>query len=201
MFLGSFQSFALLAILVIFYIGDFWLMHNYDPMRAKGSSRSWSYTLLAWVAAAILILQPWLLPWLSLRITARWGLALQIVGLILVAGGLVLHWWARTNLRQFYGEREEVQPGQYLVHSGPYIYIRHPIYTSYFLLSIGLFLVVPSALMLLGVIYSFWDFPHAAAREEKLLVNQLPGYAEYMRTTPAFLPRLRPNREVIKHGS
>jgi protein-S-isoprenylcysteine O-methyltransferase Ste14 len=190
MLLGFPQSLALLLVICLFYGMDTWLIRRFDQLRAHGSSRSWSYTLLAWLAAVLIILQPWLLSWLGLRIAARWGLLLQILGAIITAGGLLLHGWARLNLGQYYGEREEVQPGQALVFKGPYKKIRHPIYMSYFLSSIGMFLINPALPTLLGVIYSFWDFPRAMHREEKLLAQQLPGYAEYMRTTPAFLPRL-----------
>ena len=103
---------------------------------------------------------------------------------------MLLHVWARLNLGEYYGEREEVQPAQALVFTGPYKIIRHPIYMSYFLASIGMFLINPALPTLLGVAYSFWDFPGAVRREEKLLAKELPGYADYMRTTPRFLPRL-----------
>jgi protein-S-isoprenylcysteine O-methyltransferase Ste14 len=189
MILGIQQSLVLLLIICLFYGMDTWLIRRYDPLRAHGSSRSWSYTLLAWLAAIVIILQPYLLPWLGLRIAAWWGLALQVLGVVFAAGGLLLHGWARLNLGPYYGEREEVQPAQGLVVTGPYKVIRHPIYMSYFLSSIGMFLIVPALTTLLGVAYSFWDFPGAMRREEKLLSEKLPGYTDYMRTTPRFIPR------------
>lgn len=189
MITGVFQSLALLLVICIFYCVDFWLIHHFDPLRASGSSRSWSYTILAMLAAAGVIIQPWLAAWLGWQTKAGWGLIVQAGGVLLAVGALLLHWWARANLGPYYGEREEVQPAQTLVYSGPYKSIRHPIYTSYFLLSMGLFLINPAILTLLGVVYSFWDFPRAAAREEKLLAQKLPGYSEYMLKTGRYLPR------------
>ncbi len=188
---GIYQSVTILILIVVFYVVDVWLMHRYDPLRAEGSSRAWGYTVMASCAAVLLILQPILWPGLGLHLTGRWALAVQVGGLLLTLVALALHWWARVCLRQFYGEREEVQEGQYLVESGPYAYIRHPIYTSYFLFTVGLLLINPSLPVLLAVLYAFVDFSLATRREEKLLGEKLPGYAEYMARTPRFFPRLR----------
>jgi len=188
---GVYRSAATLALVITFYGFDFWLIRRYDPLRAQGSSRSWSYTALAIAAAALLIAQPVVWPGLSLHTEARWGLLIQAAGLLLIVGGLALHIWARLHLRQFYGEREEYQTGQTLVTSGPYALVRHPIYSSYYALASGLLLLNPALPTLLGAVYAFVDFSLAVRREERLLSTALPGYAEYMARTPRFLPRLR----------
>lgn len=144
---------------------------------------------MALIAAIIVVVQPVLWPGLGLVVKAWWGLWLQILGLLLMGGGLALHWWARFHLQQFYGERVEFQPGQYLVESGPYAYVRHPIYTSFFMCALGLLMVNLSLPALLVAGYLFVDFTLAARREELLLRESLPGYGNYMVRTPRFLPR------------
>lgn len=75
--------------------------------------------------------------------------------------------------------------------TGPYRHIRHPIYVSFFLFVVALFLInislitflVASALV---VFYFYYWLP----REEKSLRAKIPGYAEYMERTPRFFPRL-----------
>jgi protein-S-isoprenylcysteine O-methyltransferase Ste14 len=190
MFVGIYQSIAILSIAVVFYVADFWLIRRFDKLRTRGSSRSWSYTLFAVVVALVIVGQPVWWPWLGWATTANWGLALQLVGIVVVLLGLGLHWWARVNLGQFYSEREELQPGQFLIYRGPYIHIRHPIYTSYFLLVIGLVLIVPALTTLLTALYAFYDFYTAAVREERLMTGQLAGYDEFLARTPRFFPRL-----------
>lgn len=145
---------------------------------------------MALLAAIMVVVQPVLWPGLGLVVQAQWGLWLQIAGLLLIGGGLALHWWARFHLRQFYGERVEFQSGQYLVESGPYAHVRHPIYTSFFMCVIGLLIVNPSLPVLLVTVYFFLDFMRAVQREELLLQENLPGYGDYMARTPRFLPRL-----------
>jgi protein-S-isoprenylcysteine O-methyltransferase Ste14 len=191
MFGGIYQSAVTLGMILAFYIGDVWLMRRFDPSRAEGSSRSWSWTLFSLSMAAIVVLQPVVLPWLGLHTEAAWGLWMQALGLALISSGLALHWWARWHLGQFYGERVEFQSGQHLVEGGPYAYVRHPIYTSFFLCIVGLLLVNPALTTLLVTVYFFWDFPRAACKEEVLLSQNLPGYSEYMARTPRYLPSLR----------
>ncbi len=191
MFGGIWRSAAILGIFLAFYAVDTWLMRRYDPLRAEGSCRSWDYTIMVLLVGTFLVLQPIVWPGIGFHTDALWGLLVQIIGGLLTLGALALHLWARLHLRQFYGEREEVQAGQYLVKSGPYAYIRHPIYASYYTYSVGLLLINPSIPMLLAAIYAFIDFTLAVRREEKLLCQKLPGYVEYMARTPRFLPRLR----------
>jgi len=189
MLVGIYQLISTLVMIVAFYVVDVWLMHRYDRFRVHGSSRSWSWTAMALIAGILVVAQPVLWPRLGLVTQAWWGLWLQVVGFLLMGGGLAVHWWARFHLQQFYGERIEFQPGQYLVESGPYAYVRHPIYTSFFMCIIGLLLVNPSLPVLLVAIYFFVDFTRVARREELLLRENLSEYGDYMARIPRFLPR------------
>jgi len=180
-----------LLITVIFYVKDALLIARYDRERnAEGSGRSWDYTLVLLSMATFMVVQPLVLPGMSVIIRAWWGLVVQGAGLALAFGGLVLHWWARACLKQFYAERVEVQPDHVVITSGPYAYVRHPVFTSFFMIVIGCFLLNPALPTLVVMAYAFWDFSRADRQEERLLSEKLPGYAEYMRRTPAFFPDL-----------
>ena len=72
--------------------------------------------------------------------------------------------------------------------------MRHPVITSFFGIATGLFLINPSILTLATLLYTVWDFSRAAQQEEELLTKTLPGYADYARRTPRFLPRLSRSR-------
>jgi len=46
MFTGLYQSGLILAVIITYYLLDFWLISRYDRQRrAEGSGRSWDYTL------------------------------------------------------------------------------------------------------------------------------------------------------------
>jgi protein-S-isoprenylcysteine O-methyltransferase len=195
MLLGIAQSIATGLTILLFYTMDFALIRRYDKKRqASGSGRSWDFTFFIFVTVAALILQPLLFPFLSFRTRQAWGLAIQILGAILVLVALALHIWSRVHLQQFYAERVEVQPEHQVIDSGPYAWMRHPVITSFFGIAIGLFLINPSPLTLLALLYTIWDFGRAARQEEELLTRTLPGYSDYARRTPRFLPRLRSSR-------
>jgi protein-S-isoprenylcysteine O-methyltransferase Ste14 len=190
-FVGVYQSAVTLLLATAFYAVDVALMRRFDPLRSEGSSRSWSWTFFAMIMALIVVLQPVVWPELGWYVDAWWGLAIQVLGLLLISGGLALHWWARLHLRQFYGERIELQPEQHLVETGPYTCVRHPIYASFFLCSGGLLLVNPALTTLTVAAYFFWDFSRAALREEVVLQEKLPGYVEYMARVPRYFPRFQ----------
>jgi protein-S-isoprenylcysteine O-methyltransferase len=189
MYTGIFQSAITLSALVLFYITDFLLISRYDRERqAEGSGRSWSYTLLALVIAAVLVLQPLILSGLGLQIEARWGAWLQVLGISLIIVSMGAQVWSRLHLRQFYAERVELQPDHVLIDTGPYAYVRHPLFTSFFLFVAGLFLVNPALPTVVVMAYAIWDFARAAKEEEDLLSQHLPGYADYMARTARFVP-------------
>jgi protein-S-isoprenylcysteine O-methyltransferase Ste14 len=189
------QSIATLLTIVLFYSMDFALIRRYDKKRqASGSGRSWDFTFFIFLMVAVLFLQPILLPILSFRIIARWGLVIQLLGVFTVLLALALHIWSRAHLQQFYAERVEVQPEHKVIDTGPYKLMRHPVITSFFGIAAGLFLINPALPTLAALLYTIWDFTRAAKQEEELLTKTLPGYAAYADRTPRFLPRLSRDR-------
>ena len=195
MLTGVPQSAATLLAIILFYAMDFALIRRYDKQRqASGSGRAWDFTLFIFLMVAILVLQPILLPAISYRSNAAWGLIIQLLGAFLILAALVLHIWSRVHLRHYYAERVEIQPGHQVIDTGPYKLMRHPVITSFFGIATGLFLINPALTTIAALIYTLWDFTRAARQEEDLLTRTLPGYIDYALRTPRFLPRLRRSR-------
>lgn len=185
---GLHLSVSLFIVIAIFYGMHFWLIRKYDPFREKGSSGAVEYTIMGLAVSFLLILQPAVLPFLSFYTTETWGMTLQIIGLILFFSSLLLHWWARSNLQQYFGERIEVQKNQPLIESGPYAFVRHPIYTSFFLFGFALLLLNPSLPIILLLVYTFWDYGRLVSKEEKFLGEKISGYRKYIERTSRFFP-------------
>ncbi|GAB4459201.1 MAG: hypothetical protein Kow0070_13920 [Anaerolineales bacterium] len=191
MLTGVPQSAATFFTILLFYAMDFLLIRRYDRQRqGSGSGRAWDFTLFIFLLAAVLVLQPLLLPALSYRTASPWGLTAQLAGGFLILAAFALHIWSRAHLRHYYAERVEVQPGHQIIDTGPYKLMRHPVITSFFGIAAGLFLINPALPTLAALLYTIWDFTRAARQEEDLLTRTLPGYADYARRTPRFLPRL-----------
>lgn len=195
MLTGIFQSITTLLTVGIFYVIDSLLIRYYDRQRqASGSGRAWDFTLFIFAMVAVLVLQPILLPIISFRIDQPWGLVIQVLGVFIILASFALHIWSRVHLRHFYAERVEIQPEHKVIDTGPYALVRHPVITSFFGIAAGLFLINPALTSLAALLYTIWDFVHAAKDEEDLLAKTLPGYADYARRTPRFLPRVGGSR-------
>jgi protein-S-isoprenylcysteine O-methyltransferase len=139
---------------------------------------------------AVLVLQPIFFPNLGLQTTRAWGLWIQVIGVLVILAALALHIWSRVHLQHYYAERVEVQPEHKVIDTGPYALMKHPVITSFFGIASGLFFINPSVATIATLLYTIWDFTRAAQQEEDLLSKTLPGYADYARRTPRFLPRL-----------
>jgi protein-S-isoprenylcysteine O-methyltransferase Ste14 len=101
---------------------------------------------------------------------------------------LALMVWARMTfgLRSFHAVANPTEGG--LVTSGPYHFIRHPIYTA-----VCLFAWPPvlAGLSVRSVLAGLLITTGAIVRmlcEEQLLVTRHPAYVEYMRTTKRMVP-------------
>lgn len=182
-------SLVMLIIVIIFFGIDYGFMSRYDPERGSRKGWSWGYTLFTIGMGLVVILQPWFLPKIGWTTESPFGLTLQLLGGVLVTASIALHIWARRHLRQFYVERVELQDNHRVIQTGPYAYVRHPIFTTFFGLAFGVAFLNPSIITLAVTIYTLWDFTKAAQQEERLLAKSLPDYAVYMERTSRFFPR------------
>ncbi len=108
---------------------------------------------------------------------------LTILAQILVLGGyLIIFWVMKAN--SFAASTIQVEPGQRVISGGPYRIIRHPMYlgASVMLLStplaLGSYFALPAAVLLIPLIIL------RLLNEERVLRQELPGYAEYCIHTP-----------------
>ncbi|MGC9347297.1 MAG: methyltransferase family protein [Anaerolineae bacterium] len=192
------RALALALSGMIFYVGDFLLMHRFDRQRSDpGSGRSWGYTIFVIGAFGLLVAQPLLIPDLGLQLTGFVGAATFAVGVAVVALGLALYFWSRWHLGHYYVEDVVVQADHRVVDTGPYAAIRHPAFTSFFLIVGGFLLINPSVLTVVAAGYTMIDFTGAAKREERLLSEEVVGYQAYMEHTGRFLPPLRRGQQFV----
>ncbi|GAC1391899.1 MAG: hypothetical protein NVSMB46_06110 [Candidatus Saccharimonadales bacterium] len=72
--------------------------------------------------------------------------------------------------------------------TGLYKYVRHPMYSSVLVLSLGIALHSGNILKYLLVISLFVLFSYKSKYEEHYLRLKYPGYAEYTKRTPRLIP-------------
>ncbi len=120
---------------------------------------------------------------------AREALLIRVIGAAIYTVGLLVAILARLQLGKnwFDIETPQVKGDHAVVSAGLYRYIRHPIYVGDLALLLGLELCLNSWLVL-GVAALVPVVIHRAIREEKILVQRLPGYDSYLRRTKRFIP-------------
>ncbi len=112
-------------------------------------------------------------------------LAGQIAGAVLVGAGMVLVWETyRANTFATTQVRVQTERAQTVVDSGPYRYVRHPMYAGMVLYLLGTPLMLSSLWGLAVIPVLFLLLALRTLGEEQVLKADLPGYAEYTTKTP-----------------
>jgi protein-S-isoprenylcysteine O-methyltransferase Ste14 len=175
---GSPLHWASTALVCAFYALIIWCYLRRGP--ATATSRSVS----AHAAAIAAMLTPFAFPLLR---AAHPGAAAQWAGNALVAGGTA---WAAWSLRSLGRNVSVIAQARGLADTGPYRWIRHPLYTGEIVSSLGLALLA-GTIPALAVWAGFCVLQaYRAIREEQLLVRALPAYSSYREHTAALLPGL-----------
>lgn len=97
---------------------------------------------------------------------------LVLPGVFLTLAGIALACWARFHLGRNWGPPGTMREGHELVTSGPYAYLRHPIYFGIGVAVVGTALALGSGLMVLIAIVVILRFLWAARVENALLVRK-----------------------------
>ncbi len=158
-----------------------------------------------WYVPMVLLPVEWLLApaLIALRageIEAGWQ-PVRAVGFAVGLAGAVLLVWASALLGRFMIHEAAIRVGHALIESGPYRFVRHPVYAGYLALLFGsglaslnfcLWLLWPVSL--LGILVQ-------AASEEQLLRERFgQGYERYARRTGRLVPRFGGQAAVSRTG-
>src|SRR5690606_41024941 len=111
-----------------------------------------------------------------------------IIVWMLLIGGSTLTVWAWLTMGRHLRILPAPDQKATLVDRGPYAWIRHPMYTGLLVFCGGLLLHDPRPWRWLLYLTLVSVLMIKGRYEERLLVRDLPGYAEYRRHTGGFLP-------------
>jgi protein-S-isoprenylcysteine O-methyltransferase Ste14 len=165
------------------------LRRRLKPSPTLSRIRGWR-----WYVPVVLLPVEWLLPpaLIALRvgeIEAGW-LPLRIVGLAVGLAGAVLLVWASVLLGRLMIHEAAVREDHALIESGPYRFIRHPVYAGYLALLLG-----GSVASLNGCLWLLWPVSLLgiliqATSEGRLLGERFgQDYERFVRRTGRLVPR------------
>jgi protein-S-isoprenylcysteine O-methyltransferase Ste14 len=117
--------------------------------------------------------------------------AIATAGFVFVVLGLAFSAWARDVLGRNWSGRVIIQDSHQLITSGPYAYVRHPLYTGIIIGIGGTVLIVGDLGSLIGFLFALAFTLLKATREERLLEAEFgPAYVAYRERTGTLFPRI-----------
>ncbi len=151
---------------------------------------TWTYRA-AMIAGGILLIPstPWLLGEQRIWEIGHDG-AYALAGLMLL--GLAFTWWARIYLGRLWSSAITRKEGHRIIDTGPYAFVRHPIYTGLIIALLATAAAEARVTALLGtalIIFGLWL---KARSEERFLTVELgtDAYRSYCRRVPMLIPFL-----------
>ena len=123
--------------------------------------------------------------------TLAWRQPLQFwAGIALMLSGFGFRWYAIRALGKFFTRDVATRPGQYVVDTGPYRWIRHPSYSGTLLMLLGTGLAMTNWASLLAIaLGALIGHAYRVHVEEQALCGALgDAYRDYIRRTRRFIP-------------
>ncbi len=113
------------------------------------------------------------------------------IGIALFAAGTFLYAWAMWSLHGQFTIRLSVKPGDRLVTTGPYRFVRHPGYSGFVLALPGMTLALGSlAILALTVLLVAWIVTRIRDEEAMLVAEFGDAYRAYQTRTKRLIPFL-----------
>ena len=171
---------AIGVVWIIFWI--YWLASAFGVKQGSGNSRRLPVTGLT--AAAVFVL---------VRVLRGGSLAvhspvLGAIGAVVFAFGIALAIWARVYLGRNWGMPMTQKAEPELVTSGPYRFVRHPIYSGLLAGLLGTALATNLIGLIIAPVLGGY-FYYCGSVEEKNLTATFPtAYPAYRHTTKMLIP-------------
>jgi protein-S-isoprenylcysteine O-methyltransferase Ste14 len=124
---------------------------------------------------------------------------LRWLGVISLAGGISLLGWAHYHLDQSFHSLVVSKEEHQLVRSGPYQWVRHPIYTAYLINYVAGGLIASNLVLTFVPVIFFGLMIYNRIPREEIMLRDMFGqeYLELEKRTGRLLPRFIPSKRYI----
>ena len=110
------------------------------------------------------------------------------IGVVLCGAGIAFAIWARVYLGKNWGMPMTLREKPELVMSGPYKFVRHPIYSGFLLAMFGTILTDGPVWIVILIVAGIY-FIYSAKTEEKMMAQKFPNkYPAYKERTKMLIP-------------
>jgi protein-S-isoprenylcysteine O-methyltransferase Ste14 len=181
-----------IALIPWYGFAGYWAVTALRVKRTKAREKSLDrlITVVVVVAAYELLFGRWLrIGPLGARFVPKddW---IAYLGIALTCLGTAASIWARHCLGEYWSARVTLKEGHQLIRTGPYAFVRHPIYAGMLLATIGTALVVGEWRGMLAIVLLVAAHSRKAVREERMLTLEFGDeYTSYRQSTGFLLPR------------
>ena len=118
--------------------------------------------------------------------------AVAVAGFLVALTGLAIAIWARVYLGRYWSDKVVLQQDHKLVRTGPYAYMRHPIYTGVLLGIAGTAVILGEIRGVVAFLLLLSNYAIKAKQEEKLLAGEFGEEFSIHRKEAGFLfPKFR----------
>jgi protein-S-isoprenylcysteine O-methyltransferase Ste14 len=180
---------AFWTLLGLFALGEYSLRIRGGLRRGGQRVEWWSLGIVLVTFGGGLVAGLRLADWNAAEIgTGRWPLF--VAGLLLMAAGLAIRFWAIVTLGRFFTVDVRVHPGQTVVDRGPYRWVRHPAYTGLlvFLVGLGLALTNWASLLVLALLPAAGLVLRIRSEERALLAGLGEDYRRFAESRRRLFP-------------
>ena len=181
-------SYAWAAFLVVWIV---WGLKTKPTQAREGASSRLSYIPLSIAGAYLMFSAHVPREVLRARIFNP-SIVTNALGVAITLAGVAFAIWARAYLGGNWSSAVTVKVGHQLIRTGPYRWVRHPIYTGMILALLGTAMERGQVRGVIAVVLVYAGFKMKSKIEERAMTNTFgDAYTEYRRTTGAIVPRLR----------
>ena len=174
--------------------GIYWVASGLRGKAAETHEAHWYRVLRLSILALVFLLIFWrraAFGFLSARSVPDISL-LAYAGFVATLIGLAIAIWARVHLGQYWSDKVVLKIDHQLIRSGPYAYMRHPIYSGVLLGVLGTALVLGEWRGLLAFVILLVNYSIKARKEDRILAARFSSEFRRHEAHAGFLfPRLR----------
>jgi protein-S-isoprenylcysteine O-methyltransferase Ste14 len=111
------------------------------------------------------------------------------IGVPVTLAGHAFSIWARIHLGKYWSGTVALKHDHKIVDTGPYRFVRHPIYTGLLTSVLGSAVAAGTIQAFFGFVVMIFGYIIKWKREEKIMLSEFgPAYANYMKKTKAVIP-------------